>query len=130
MASSRTQNALLFVIAACLVLIVVHLYSGHLVAQAQAAPAGKASAAPNAENPPDPNGMHLYGESCESGGGKSVCTWTRVRVNKDGVLLYSSIDPVSKAPQDVHIYGRGHNNGQEVWMPVSVDGPRGPRFEP
>ena len=40
MASLRTQNALLFVIAVCLVLLVVHFYSGHLVAKAYAAGGG------------------------------------------------------------------------------------------
>ncbi|HEV7672610.1 MAG TPA: hypothetical protein VGS22_29170 [Thermoanaerobaculia bacterium] len=71
MASLRTQNALLFVIALCLVLLVVHFYAGHLVAKAQAA---------QIENP-----VHLYG--CAKKVGMTCIDWQQVRVDPSGDLL-------------------------------------------
>jgi hypothetical protein len=70
MANSRLHNALLFVIALCLVLIVVHLYSGHVVAKAQAQTS-------------DHQDVHLYGEYCQNG----VCGWQPVGVDGNGNLF-------------------------------------------
>lgn len=78
MASLRTQNALLFVIAACLVLLVVHFYSGHLVAKAQAAP----SPAPAV----DKKEVHLHG--CRPNATKNFnCDWVPVRVDDYGYVI-------------------------------------------
>ena len=72
MASLRTQNALLFVIALCLVLIVVHLYSGHLVAKAQAANGGE----------------YVYLNGCTSLRVSGECVgWAPVRVDSNGYLV-------------------------------------------
>lgn len=77
MVSLRTQNALLFVIALCLVLLVVHFYSGHLVAKAYAAisPAPKDSA----------GAVVLYG--CYQTDPKKPCDWQPVQVDKFGHLI-------------------------------------------
>jgi hypothetical protein len=97
MASSRLHNALLFVIAVCLVLLVVHFYSGHLVDKAQAAqptpPAAKSPAAdPKAQTPetpspmaqpPSSNWVYLFG--CDASGG--TCHWSPVKVDPNGYLL-------------------------------------------
>ena len=70
MASLRTQNALLFVIALCLVLIVVHLYSDvDLVAKAQAQGGSE---------------THIYGCVADGVGG---CRWAPVLVNQNGALF-------------------------------------------
>ena len=93
MASLRTQNALLFVIAVCLVLLVVHFYSGHLVAQAQAAQAPKAPAAkapapsspkdPLEEYPADSKAAHLYGRTCRTvEQHREQCQWVPVSVDQ------------------------------------------------
>ena len=90
MASLRMQNALLFVIAVCLVLLVVHFYSGHLVAkaQAQAAPEKKAPSAAKVELPPlpDPKGLNLFGCRPDTTKG-SGCNWIPVRVDEFGQLV-------------------------------------------
>jgi hypothetical protein len=80
MASLRTQNALLFVIALCLVLLVVHFYSGHLVAQAQAAEDPTAPAADGKE-------VHLYGCLPNPKNG-FACSWLPVRVDEYGILRH------------------------------------------
>ncbi len=67
MASSRLHNTLLFVIAVCLVLIVVHLYSGQLVAKAQAATS-------------DSQEMDLHG--CANGGAYGCASWSPARVQE------------------------------------------------
>ncbi|HEV7672611.1 MAG TPA: hypothetical protein VGS22_29175 [Thermoanaerobaculia bacterium] len=85
MAGSRLHNALLFVIALCLVLIVVHLYSGHMVAQAQAAEP-KAPVDPSA--PRGAGLVVLYG--CDRPNLTEPCTWKAVRVDERGNLLTSA----------------------------------------
>ena len=77
MTSLRTQNALLFVIAACLVLLVVHFYSGHLVAKVYAAQAVSAPAGANA--------VALYG--CYRYSDTSACAWKELRSDGSGHLL-------------------------------------------
>ena len=74
MANLRTQNALLFFIALCLVLIVVHLYSDvDLVSKAQAQPS-------------DQPRVHLYAYYCAN----NTCNWTPVMADDDGILLTKS----------------------------------------
>ena len=92
MASLRTQNALLFVIALCLVLIVVHLYSGHLVTPAQAEEFPNAEATtdpkgPREENPADPKAAHLYGRVCRHVKAGEICGWFPVSVEQGKLLI-------------------------------------------
>jgi hypothetical protein len=69
----RTKNALLFVIALCLVLIVLRLYSsGDFVKAAQAAPAQQGGIS------------YLYG--CVEGTYCNSDNWKPVRVNAGGAL--------------------------------------------
>lgn len=75
MASLRTQNALLFVIALCLVLLVVHLYSGRVVSKAQAQGGSE---------------THLYGCVADGVGG---CRWAPILVNQDGNILIDVVAP-------------------------------------
>lgn len=79
MASLRIQNALLFVIAVCLVLLVVHAYSGHLIAKAYA---------DTISVPPAPKGADavvLYG--CYRANDDAVCDWKALKVDKFGNLF-------------------------------------------
>jgi hypothetical protein len=72
MESQRVRNGLLFVIALCLVLIVLRLYSVDLVREAHAIPA--------------PTGSYLYacvaGEDC-----RDLDDWKPLRMLEDGNLL-------------------------------------------
>lgn len=89
MASLRTQNALLFVIALCLVLLVVHFYSGHLVtpAQAQEVPKAEPPRGPLEENPADPKAAHLYGRRCRTNQNGEICGWVPVSVEQGKLLV-------------------------------------------
>ena len=70
----RTQNALLFVIALCLVLIVLKLYGDDLVTSAEAAPASMS------------NKVLIYG--CTASGGED-CTgsWRPILVDGAGAIV-------------------------------------------
>jgi hypothetical protein len=74
MNGQRTRDGLLFVIAVCLVLIVLRLYSGDLVTPAQA----------SLENPKSFSNMHIYG--CLPTNSEKECTWVPVRADRDGRL--------------------------------------------
>jgi hypothetical protein len=75
MESQRMKNALLFVIALCLVLIVVRLYSSvDFIKEAQAQSTGGET--------------HLYGCQLFRGAGNlPECNWTPVRVNGGGDIV-------------------------------------------
>jgi hypothetical protein len=72
----RTKNALLFVIALCLVLIVLRLYSsGEFVSVAEAQGPGQQT--------------NLYGCRGVLAGGECA-SWVPVQVNRDGKLITAS----------------------------------------
>ena len=89
MASLRTQNALLFVIALCLVLLVAHLYSGHLVDKAQAAAPERpfpnlADLSPGSPAPAGATAVILYG--CYHDKVFEPCQWKALQVDPNGFL--------------------------------------------
>jgi hypothetical protein len=80
----RTKNALLFVIALCLVLIVLRLYSfGDFVSAAQAAPAPSSGASSN--------DVHLY--ACGVWTGDTCNRWAPVLRGSTGGLWVDPAPP-------------------------------------